>query len=354
MPPHIAELVVGHADINTTMGYKAVYNEEVITAHRAFIARRRAIRPVRNTAPPATPSGTTFLATSSDERSHRTCGRSFGTHDPRARLHPLPAAAPRPSPTPPGSSRSATTCTPGSKKCGAKVGPVRPKGCRSALPELVTSWPKPIRSPHATPARDARLRQRRRSPHYHPEQGSVLMTMTVTDQLLHQLVVGSHVEATTCLAVAAAIEHDDRTLLIAATDDASHPSESGLPGPARRDAPPRVGPRRHLHHRARSPRRYRLRRPSRPSPRRRDRPNICAHHHRRRPRPGLPLGEHRPSLEQRPHHRVQHPRRHRRPPHPHDNSGSPSHRPNPDLTNCRPPSEPTPEAFSAPRPPLSC
>ncbi|HVA73526.1 MAG TPA: hypothetical protein VNF71_03055 [Acidimicrobiales bacterium] len=45
------------------------------------------------------------------------------------------------------------------------------------------------------------------------------MTMTVTDQLLHQLVVGSHAEGTTCLAVAAAIEHDDRTLLIAATDD---------------------------------------------------------------------------------------------------------------------------------------
>jgi len=25
MPPHIAQLVAGHRDINTTMGYKAVY-----------------------------------------------------------------------------------------------------------------------------------------------------------------------------------------------------------------------------------------------------------------------------------------------------------------------------------------
>jgi hypothetical protein len=45
MPPHIAQLVVGHRDVNTTMGYKAVYPEEVINGHRAFITRRRAVRP---------------------------------------------------------------------------------------------------------------------------------------------------------------------------------------------------------------------------------------------------------------------------------------------------------------------
>ena len=49
------------------------------------------------------------------------------------------------------------------------------------------------------------------------------MTMTVTDQLLHQLVVGSHAEGTTCLAVAAAIEHGDRILLIATVDDDFEP-----------------------------------------------------------------------------------------------------------------------------------
>lgn len=45
MPPHIAQLVVYHRDVNTTMGYKAVYPEEVINGHRAFIARRRSQRP---------------------------------------------------------------------------------------------------------------------------------------------------------------------------------------------------------------------------------------------------------------------------------------------------------------------
>lgn len=45
LPPHIAQVICGHADINVTMGYKAIYPEEAITAHRAFIARRRALRP---------------------------------------------------------------------------------------------------------------------------------------------------------------------------------------------------------------------------------------------------------------------------------------------------------------------
>jgi ADP-ribose pyrophosphatase YjhB (NUDIX family) len=45
------------------------------------------------------------------------------------------------------------------------------------------------------------------------------MSVPVTDQLLHQLVVGSHAEGTSCLAVAAAIEHDDRVLLVAELGD---------------------------------------------------------------------------------------------------------------------------------------
>src|SRR5258708_2320850 len=45
MPPHIAQLLLGHTDINVTMGYKAVYPDEAISGHRAFIARRRQLRP---------------------------------------------------------------------------------------------------------------------------------------------------------------------------------------------------------------------------------------------------------------------------------------------------------------------
>lgn len=61
------------------------------------------------------------------------------------------------------------------------------------------------------------------------------MTVTVTDQLVHQLVVGSHAEGTTRLAVAAAIEHDDRVLLVARKDNDFQPiwqlpSDLVLPG----------------------------------------------------------------------------------------------------------------------------
>ncbi len=44
LPPHIAAKILGHS-ISTTMGYAAIYPEDVIAHHRAFIARRRALRP---------------------------------------------------------------------------------------------------------------------------------------------------------------------------------------------------------------------------------------------------------------------------------------------------------------------
>ena len=69
MPPHIAQLVVGHRDINTTMGYKAVYPEEVINGHRAFIARRRELRPSAEYRVPRSRNGASSSATSNDARS---------------------------------------------------------------------------------------------------------------------------------------------------------------------------------------------------------------------------------------------------------------------------------------------
>jgi len=80
MPPHIAQLVVGHADINTTMGYKAVYPEEVINGHRAFIARRRATRPGEEYRTPTDAEWDEFLGHFERRKvALGTCGRSFGT-----------------------------------------------------------------------------------------------------------------------------------------------------------------------------------------------------------------------------------------------------------------------------------
>lgn len=45
LPPHIAAAICGHQLLDTTMGYAAIYADDVIAHHRAFIARRRAERP---------------------------------------------------------------------------------------------------------------------------------------------------------------------------------------------------------------------------------------------------------------------------------------------------------------------
>ena len=103
MPPHIAQLVAGHRDINTTMGYKAVYPEEVINGHRAFIARRRALRPSEEYRTPTDEEWAEFVG----HFEHRKvavgdCGRSYDTpciHEHSCLrcplLRPDPAARPR-------------------------------------------------------------------------------------------------------------------------------------------------------------------------------------------------------------------------------------------------------------------
>ncbi len=80
MPPHIAQLVAGHRDISTTMGYKAVYPEEVINGHRAYIARRRATRPAAEYRVPTDAEWAEF--TGHFERRKVAlgdCGRSYDT-----------------------------------------------------------------------------------------------------------------------------------------------------------------------------------------------------------------------------------------------------------------------------------
>ena len=80
MPPHIAQLVAGHRDINTTMGYKAVYPEEVINGHRAFITRRRGLRPGEEYRIPTDEEWQEFLG--HFQRRHVAlgeCGRSYST-----------------------------------------------------------------------------------------------------------------------------------------------------------------------------------------------------------------------------------------------------------------------------------
>jgi Phage integrase family len=80
LPPHIAQVIAGHQDISVTMGYKAVYPEEAIRAHLAFLARRRALRPTEEYRVPTDEEWQEFLGHFQRRKvSTGTCGRAFGT-----------------------------------------------------------------------------------------------------------------------------------------------------------------------------------------------------------------------------------------------------------------------------------
>ena len=80
LPPHIAQVIAGHKDINTTMGYKAVYPDEAIQSHLAFLARRRALRPGEEYRVPTAEEWEEFLGHFELRKvATGTCGRAFGT-----------------------------------------------------------------------------------------------------------------------------------------------------------------------------------------------------------------------------------------------------------------------------------
>lgn len=80
MPPHIAQTLLGHREITTTMGYKAVYPEEAINGHRAFIARRRALRPSEEYRVPTDAEWDEFLGHFERRKvALGECGRAYGT-----------------------------------------------------------------------------------------------------------------------------------------------------------------------------------------------------------------------------------------------------------------------------------
>ena len=80
LPPHIAQIIAGHRDINVTLGYKAVYPHEAIQAHLAFLARRRALRPTEEYRTPTDAEWEEFLGHFERRKvATGTCGRAFAS-----------------------------------------------------------------------------------------------------------------------------------------------------------------------------------------------------------------------------------------------------------------------------------
>ena len=80
LPPHIAAKICGHTVLDTTMGYAAIYPEDVITHHRAFMARRRAERPSEEYRELTASEWEEFLAHFELRKvALGVCGRDYGT-----------------------------------------------------------------------------------------------------------------------------------------------------------------------------------------------------------------------------------------------------------------------------------
>jgi hypothetical protein len=80
MPPHIAQVITGHENIETTLSYNTIYPAVAIEAHRAFIARRRKIRPIEEYRAVTMEEWQEFLGHFERRKlSLGDCGRAFGT-----------------------------------------------------------------------------------------------------------------------------------------------------------------------------------------------------------------------------------------------------------------------------------
>ncbi|HRV68095.1 MAG TPA: site-specific integrase [Marmoricola sp.] len=80
LPVHITAKILGHDSIATTQTYVAVYDRDVIEHHRAYIARRRALRPSQEYREPTDSEWNEFLGHFAQRKLELgTCGRAYGT-----------------------------------------------------------------------------------------------------------------------------------------------------------------------------------------------------------------------------------------------------------------------------------
>ena len=80
LPVHIAAKLLGHESLATTQTYIAVYDQDVIDHHRAFIARRRTLRPSEEYREPSETEWDEFLGHFAKRKVELgTCGRAYGT-----------------------------------------------------------------------------------------------------------------------------------------------------------------------------------------------------------------------------------------------------------------------------------
>lgn len=80
LPVHMTAKILGHESLTTTQTYVAVYDQDVIDHHRAFLARRRATRPSEEYREPTDNEWDEFLDHFAARKLELgSCGRAYGT-----------------------------------------------------------------------------------------------------------------------------------------------------------------------------------------------------------------------------------------------------------------------------------
>ena len=80
LPVHILAKILGHQTIATTQIYVAIYDQDVLDHHRAFIARRRSLRPSDEYREPTDAEWDDFVGHFAKRKVELgTCGRAYGT-----------------------------------------------------------------------------------------------------------------------------------------------------------------------------------------------------------------------------------------------------------------------------------
>jgi site-specific recombinase XerD len=140
LPPHIAQVICGHRDISTTLGYEAIYPTEAIEPTAPSSPAAGQADPATNTEPPPTKSGTPSSPTSRSGRCPS--APALAPTERPASMSTLVSDAHSYERTRPNGNdwkRSATTSTPASPKPNANAGSARSKDCKSASPAPRTS-----------------------------------------------------------------------------------------------------------------------------------------------------------------------------------------------------------------------
>ena len=143
LPPHIAQIIAGHATSTPRSATRrSTRTRQSKPTARSSPADARSA-PARNTAVPPTRNGTSSSPTSRSAKSpsapaHAPTPPPASTNTPASDARSY-GQIPR---SEPGSKRSATTCTPASPKPNAKAGSARSKDSKSASPAPKTSSPR--------------------------------------------------------------------------------------------------------------------------------------------------------------------------------------------------------------------